>query len=685
MLTLEQALQISQQVKYDWNKPETVNTINPHLETITKLATAEFLEPVNLKDHVNLIQLFSQAAAFYLHNSPQNPDAAFKYLECIKDIFPNIVFSDTKIKDLSGEIQNLLSFYYQQKGFRANNAGQIQQALDYLQTSDQICEKLFAEYEDVDSKVAFAYCIQALNSGERQVINEKLNKAPNHNEPCALYERAFRIYDDILPSQTLDNQYARAKARYAQFLLKAGRAQEAINVFNEVEIYWRQFDYKSNPYAHRTFLAFAKSLVELSSANSKPDVAIELNKALLLTEEALSIQEGFKFNAQQLGEAKTIYSSVIRLMLSKFQRSDLDDKFKFDSYQKLIEKGSVLSSTLTDSMEKLQLAKQLGIACSYTAKFSEAIKYFDAGLKLYQTLGLEDVSFEEQLSQQRLSEQECNAPKVKNVGIKSDIYQTRGTTYIRMGLHKEAVASLKLALRHRAHLQDIFSANGYNAYFLTVISCASASIYAMDQFTFNEKLAVIPELKTAMEWFQSKLTEMGKPKDSFLPFQIAEGYVMLASLYIEGYATKQSNISLQMIKGELALAERLYEKYLPNHLDRIRLYNKQGYFEYLQGNYDRAEQYFLNAEKLAIDLAIPTHHIFETDFGLKVTYECMGKHDLSLKYHNKFVDDRVKLLGEAANSDHELAAYLLKLYGVEATSNENVATTQSHLTIALQQ
>lgn len=529
MTTLEQALQIAWQVKYDWNKPETVSTINPHLETIAELVKPEFLQSINLKDHANLIQLFSQAAAFYLHNSPQKPDDAFKYLEPIKDIFPSIVFSDTEIKDLSGEIQNLLSFYYQQKSFRANNAGKIQEAIDYLQTSDQICEKLFAEYKDIiDSKVAFAYCIQALNSGEMQVIKEKMGEIPNHDEPCKLYEKAFVIYHEILPPNTLDNQFARAKARYAQFLIKAGRIQEAITIFDVVTAYWRKFDYESSPYAHRTFLAFAKSLVELSASNKK-HIDIDLKEALSLAEEALKIQQvHFKYSAQQSTEAYTILFSVIR------------------------------------------------------AHFSEI------------TYGLGKFSFEK---------------KLKNV---LDLDQ------------------------------------------------------AINKLT--NQLETITQLATG------------------LAFEMAEAQVMVASLYLDCYAAKMPNSSLDKARIALEQAEKIYNTYFSTHPDRVRLNNKWGYFEYLQGHYDQAEQCFLSSEKLATDLAMPTHHIFETDFGLKVTYTALGSSDLSLMYHDKFVDDRRKLLGQSADSDQELAAYLMKLYGeVKITSNENVVTTQSHITIALHQ
>lgn len=67
--------------------------------------------------------------------------------------------------------------------------------------------------------------------------------------------------------QLLDNQYARAKNRYAQMLAEQGKQAEASQIFSELEEYWSCKQDGLNPYFARFCVAHADYMVDMQSEN----------------------------------------------------------------------------------------------------------------------------------------------------------------------------------------------------------------------------------------------------------------------------------------------------------------------------------------------------------------------------------------------------------------------------------
>ena len=129
---------------------------------------------------------------------------------------------------------------------------------------------MFSQYSDrseiEDARLmGFAYCLSALTAFELDHDRDAID----------LYRRALVLYG---MHKLFDDQYARAKNRYAQFLTVDNQTIEAAKVFEELEKYWSQRQDPANIYSSRFYLSYAEFL-EANNAINLPDILDKYTKA----------------------------------------------------------------------------------------------------------------------------------------------------------------------------------------------------------------------------------------------------------------------------------------------------------------------------------------------------------------------------------------------------------------------
>jgi len=221
--------------RFNWNDYRTI-----------KASEAKLAEIGSFQDNDNEREDFAylcyQVGTFYNHIK-REPDFALPYLYFAKQRLTG---------DQLAWTQNHLAFSYQQK--------------KYYLPALQYCQAVKSQYENANSPeqikiVAFAHCVQALTEYEMGKMTDAL----------ASYRLALDLYEKI---GALDDQYARAKNRWAMMLVENKQTDEAQKAFGELENYWTKNQDTLNPYPARFYNTYGDFL----KTKSTPDLAGALDK-----------------------------------------------------------------------------------------------------------------------------------------------------------------------------------------------------------------------------------------------------------------------------------------------------------------------------------------------------------------------------------------------------------------------
>jgi hypothetical protein len=190
----------------------------------------------------------------------RNPDQALKYLSIAEKLL---------VGDEVHWVLNHIAFAYQQKLFKEKERKELNEKLA-MEYGEQVLEQ-YQPYENTRPNphhlaftinriqlLAFGYCVKALTYYEVKQLDAAVI---NYQHALAIYEK----------HGLLDDQYARAKNRCAQFLVEQGNIAEARKMFQELDQYWLlpEKNRMYNPYAARFYVSYAGFL-----ENHNPKLAL---------------------------------------------------------------------------------------------------------------------------------------------------------------------------------------------------------------------------------------------------------------------------------------------------------------------------------------------------------------------------------------------------------------------------
>lgn len=207
--------------EYDWND-YTVTTDDKKVEELSKLALA--VKPNSDKERQMLGEILYKAGTYYNHSKCM-PEAALPHLLKAKEYLAN--------PNELAWVDNHIAFSYQQKAFAANKASDSKVAEENIKKSLNICNELVKsdpkELKDKEAiKIwAFASCVKALTEYENGQLEQAIKS----------YKTALDLYEN---HKLLDNQFARAKNRWAMMLLENGLVDAAATAYKELDAYWEK-------------------------------------------------------------------------------------------------------------------------------------------------------------------------------------------------------------------------------------------------------------------------------------------------------------------------------------------------------------------------------------------------------------------------------------------------------------
>lgn len=251
-LVIETIEEMNQGFTFHWND---YRTIEPNKKKIVDLKS--FVESKipfnNISDETEKLEfgrLCYKLGTYYNHITHE-PVSAFNMLVEAKKLLTG--------KELAW-VKNNIAYSFQQKLNANKKLNDIENAAENYVDAMYYCEQVIKEYElmtDLESIsiVGFAYCVKAIT----EFANDKLNDAISN------YRIALNLYEKY---NLLDDQYARAKNRYAQFLALNGDRVTAHQMFEELSEYWKEIE--NSPYQARFYEAYGDYLV-----NIKPESALE--------------------------------------------------------------------------------------------------------------------------------------------------------------------------------------------------------------------------------------------------------------------------------------------------------------------------------------------------------------------------------------------------------------------------
>ncbi|OGT35272.1 MAG: hypothetical protein A3F11_10090 [Gammaproteobacteria bacterium RIFCSPHIGHO2_12_FULL_37_14] len=248
----------NQAFTFDWNDYRTIKPNENQLSEITsflgKSTTVE--EAFKTDEKYELAWLCYKIGTFYNHIK-RNPDLALPQLKIAEQILSDEGLAWT---------QNHLAFTYQQKLAAAKRQNKIEAMEEYSTKALEYCEKAKSIYQSTCpcsntlrqiKIVAFAHCVQALTEYEMGKLNDAL---ANYRLGLDLYEK----------NNALDDQYARAKNRFAMMLAENNQTKEAQLAFGELEKYWDEKSDTLNPYPARFYISYGDFLVKRNADNLAP-------------------------------------------------------------------------------------------------------------------------------------------------------------------------------------------------------------------------------------------------------------------------------------------------------------------------------------------------------------------------------------------------------------------------------
>jgi len=232
---------------FDWNDHRTFESNKTKVAELEKILPS--LDTLNEGDKYAFGQLCLKLGTFYSHIQ-RAPALALEKLLIAEAILTGNELAWTK---------NHIAFSFQQMlvmNKKEKNAEEIGKNMASAMEGSKFIIENFSMIEKGEAIkiIAFAYCVKALVEYEAGHLSAAVKS----------YRSALDLYEKY---SLLDDQYARAKNRYAQFLVEQKNDHEAFRAFKELEIYWSSKHDQCNPYPARFYASYAAYLSVTSSDN----------------------------------------------------------------------------------------------------------------------------------------------------------------------------------------------------------------------------------------------------------------------------------------------------------------------------------------------------------------------------------------------------------------------------------
>lgn len=247
---MSQLTKYNQSFNFDWNDYRTIKPCKEQLAEVSSFLSKQENIDQAIKDgeQEELASLCYKLGTYYNHIKPDPkvaPDLAINYLSIAEKIF-----KDEKL----AWVQNHLAFSYQQKlALAKRDKKQDEMAIHIVQVHfncNVAIQNYFLSKEVSHIKIcAFNDCVRALGDYEVDSIKEAL----------ANYRHALDLYETI---GALDDQYARAKSRWAMMLGDDHQYEAAQKAFTELEDYWNAHQDPLNPYPARFYVSYADFIMK---------------------------------------------------------------------------------------------------------------------------------------------------------------------------------------------------------------------------------------------------------------------------------------------------------------------------------------------------------------------------------------------------------------------------------------
>jgi len=259
-------VKLDEEFNFDWNdyrsiKParKKIREIEARIEQAVDL-TAEFL----IHEKQALGSLCYKAAIFYNHIE-RNPDAAIRMLsraEIYLNRYLNPGIND-RFAYSTAWIGNHFAYSWQQKFSASKNIRDKERAFNYcnwvILNYGNYGKNQDGTFADIESAklTGFAYCVKGLTEYKSDQLDQAIKD----------YRYALDLYEK---NQLIDDQYARAKNRYAQILMENNNIDEANKMFGEVEKYWSEKSEKENDniYKARFYSSNVKYMEKMNAENA---------------------------------------------------------------------------------------------------------------------------------------------------------------------------------------------------------------------------------------------------------------------------------------------------------------------------------------------------------------------------------------------------------------------------------
>lgn len=234
---------LNQSFDFNWNDYRTIPKNQAKIDEIASIIKVSSY-PEDSKSQQELGQLAYKAGTFYNHIK-RDPHAAIETLTIAEQLLKN---------EERAWVQNHLAFSYQQKLAFANKSGNANEAEQNGQKAIEYCDQAINQFS-IDQKtsleqikiIAFAYCVKALIEYENKQLDTALQS----------YRYALNLYEK---HHLLDDQYIRAKNRWAMMLAENKQMEQAKQAFEEIEHYWMQHQDPLNPYPARFYVMYGDFL-----------------------------------------------------------------------------------------------------------------------------------------------------------------------------------------------------------------------------------------------------------------------------------------------------------------------------------------------------------------------------------------------------------------------------------------
>ncbi len=240
---------------FDWNDYRTIESNKNKIAEIESAIEKAMpsIGTLEERERQALGLLCYKLGTFYNHIK-RTPAPALEKLLIAEKILANKELAWTK---------NHIAFSYQQMLASAKREKNVEKTEENKTQAIEYCSQVIKRHESLEEKesdvesikvTAFAYCVKALAEYE---VNELEMAVKSYRFALDLYEK----------HGLLDDQYARAKNRYAQFLVDQKNYAEANKAFSELEKYWLEKQDDLNPYPARFYVSYADYLAKVQPEN----------------------------------------------------------------------------------------------------------------------------------------------------------------------------------------------------------------------------------------------------------------------------------------------------------------------------------------------------------------------------------------------------------------------------------